>query len=92
MPFDSIRLQFANSSLNLPKHEDFSAAFLTAQEILGVNLKGDTSLRVSGNPDSAPLCAAPLTSHFKETYKEVKDEFNSRSIRATSAAAGLCLT
>jgi hypothetical protein len=44
MPFDSIGLQFANSSLNLPKHEDFSAAFLTAQEILGVNLKGETTL------------------------------------------------
>jgi hypothetical protein len=72
MPFDSIELQFASSSHNLPKHEDFSAAFLTAQEIPGVNLKGETTLRVSGNPDSAPLCAAPLSSRFKETNKEVK--------------------
>jgi hypothetical protein len=44
MPFDSIGLQFASSSSKLPKHGDFNAAFLTAQEILGVNLKGETTL------------------------------------------------
>jgi hypothetical protein len=39
MPFDPKGLQFAHSSRNLPIHEDFSAAFLTAQENLGVKLK-----------------------------------------------------
>ena len=33
MPFDSKGLQFAHTSLNLPKRGDFNAAFLTAQDI-----------------------------------------------------------
>jgi hypothetical protein len=56
MPLDSIELQFASSSHNLPKHEDFSAAFLTAQEIPGVNQKGETTLW-SAAILTARLCA-----------------------------------
>jgi hypothetical protein len=43
MPFDSKRLQFAHTSLNLPKHGDFNAAFLTAQDLSRDETK-------SGNP------------------------------------------
>jgi hypothetical protein len=39
MPFDSIGLQFASSSLNLPKHNNFNAAFLTAQEIVAKRIE-----------------------------------------------------
>jgi hypothetical protein len=42
--FDPRGLQFASPSPNLPKHNDFNAAFLTAQEILGVKLKVETML------------------------------------------------
>jgi hypothetical protein len=64
MPFDSKGLQFARSSLNLPKHRDFNAAFLTAQEISGSETKTENNALVSRNPDSATLRAAPLTSHL----------------------------
>jgi hypothetical protein len=72
MPFDSNGLQFAHSSHNLPKHEDFNAAFLTAQEISWSENKSGNNVLVSRNPDSSTLRAAPLTSHFKEANKEVK--------------------
>jgi hypothetical protein len=72
MPFDSKGLQFAHSSLNLPKHKDFNAAFLTAQEISLSETKSGNNALISRNPDSATLRAAPLTSHFKEANKEVK--------------------
>jgi hypothetical protein len=57
MPFDSKPLQFAHSSLNLPEHEDFNAAFLTAQEISWSETKSGNNALVSRNPDSATLRA-----------------------------------
>jgi hypothetical protein len=53
MPFDSKGLQFAHSSLNLPKHKDFNAAFLTAQEISWSETKSGNNALISRNPDSA---------------------------------------
>jgi hypothetical protein len=47
MPFDSIGLQFAHSSLNLPEHDDFNAAFLTAQEIVAERIEKSGQLRAA---------------------------------------------
>jgi hypothetical protein len=47
MPFDSKRLQFASSSLKLPEHGDFNAAFLTAQEIVAERIEKSGQLRAA---------------------------------------------
>jgi hypothetical protein len=47
MPFDSRGLQFASSSLNLPEHNNFSAAFLTAQEIVAERIEKSGQLMVA---------------------------------------------
>jgi hypothetical protein len=47
MPFDYKGLRFASSSLNSPEHNNFNAAFLTAQEIVAERIEKSGQLRAA---------------------------------------------
>jgi len=64
MPFDSKGLQFANSSLNLPKHEDFNSAFLTAQDATGLSTRSSRKAWKIRSTKGAGATTTPPPLHF----------------------------